>query len=359
MNAGKGRDKHMEPPISRYIVTVRCRSWHVWPEMTVVESEPFDLELTHHVRVHAQLAVCSYLNRSEPAKFTEERTEKGTLLWRGQIPDRYSIRNTFLKAPEDEVDMRLEYEHARRGEVDIILTFLLERALPRLAFEPLQSATFTIMSLLNLKLKDFFTPVAPIQIRRQQGSRSEVESEFFVAVQSRKVLAEEALKPYIREVARSLFASPNSERLRTALELYGAHFREDDARVRFLLLVMAIESLATPTAKHQVAIRLITQWQTQLRTEQAQYSPMSPEFEALEALARELLFRRDDSIRSQIRRLVSTCVSLHDAEVGEMVNRAVKVYDLRSTLVHTGHLAVTEIEQGESNARQVLERFSS
>jgi hypothetical protein len=323
--------------------------------MTVIEAEPIDLELTHQVRVHAQLAVLSYLNRSEPAKFTEERTEKGRLLWRGQIPDLYSIRNTILKAPEDEVAVRLEHEYARRGEVDIILTFPLERALPLLAYEPLRSATFTFMSLLNLKLKDFLTPVAPIQILREQGARGEFESEAFSAVHSRKVLAEEALKPHIREIARSLFASPDSERLRTALELYGSHFREHDARVRFLLLVMAIESLATPSAKHQVALRLITQWQTQLRTEQAQHAPFSPEFEALEALARELLFRRDDSIRSQIRRLVSTCVSTHDAEVREMVNRAVKVYDLRSTLVHTGHLAETEIEQGESHAREVLE----
>jgi hypothetical protein len=323
--------------------------------MTVVASESFDLELGYQLRVHAQLAVLSYLNRSEPAKFTEERTEKGPLLWRGQIPDLYSIRNTVLKAPEDEVPLRLEHEHARRGEVDIVLTFPLNRALPLRAYEPLRSATFTIMSLLNLKLKDFLAPVAPIQILSQQGARSEFESECFVAVHYRKVLAEEALKPYVREITRSLFTSPDSERLRTALELYGSHFREDDARVRFLLLVMAIESLATPSAKHQVALDLITQWQGQLRTEQAQYLPHSPEFEALEALARELLFRRDDSIRSQIRRLVSTCVSSNDTELREIVNRALKVYDLRSTLVHTGHLAATDIEQGESNAREVLE----
>src|SRR5215510_6261034 len=154
----------MERLISRYIVTLRCRSWHVWPEMTVVEAEPFDLDLGRQLRVHAQLAVLSYLNRSEPAKFIEERTEKGRLLWRGQIPDLYSIRNTILKTPEDVVPLRLEHEHARRGEVDIVLTFPLDRALPLRTYEPLRSATFTFMSLLNLKLKDFLTPVAPIQI---------------------------------------------------------------------------------------------------------------------------------------------------------------------------------------------------
>jgi hypothetical protein len=214
---------------------------------------------------------------------------------------------------------------------------------------------FAFMSLLNLKLHDFLTPVAPLQIRRQQGAKGEVESEVLVAGYSRKVLAEEALKPHVREIARSLFASPNSERLRTALELYGSHFHEREARVRFLLLVMAIESLATPSAKHPVALHLIDQWQIQLKAEQAQHASSSPEFEALEALARELLFRRDDSIRSQIRRLVSSCASSRDAEAREVVSRAMKAYDLRSTLVHTGHLTATEIEQGESHARAVLE----
>ena len=300
--------------------------------MTVIMSEPFDLDLGHQLRVHAQLAVCSYLNRSEPAKFTEERTEKGRLLWRGQIPDLYSIRNTILKAPEDIVPLKLEHEHTRRGEVDIVLTFPLNRALPLRPYEPLRSATSTIMSLLNLKLKDFLTPVAPIQILRQQGARGEFESETFVAVRNRNMLAEESLKPYVNEVARNLFASPDSERLRTALELYGSHFREDDARVRFLLLVMVIESLATPSAKHQVALRLIAQWQAQLRTEQAQYlrhrALSSRHLRLWNANSYSVSY---DSIRSQIRRLVSTCASPKDAEVREIVNRALKVYDLRST----------------------------
>jgi hypothetical protein len=318
-------------------------------------SEPFDLDLGRQLRVHAQLAVCSYLNRSEPAKFTEERTEKGRLLWRGQIPDLYTIRNTILKAPEDIASFKLEHEHTRRGEVDIVLTFPFDRALPLRTYEPLRSATSTIMSLLNLKLKDFLTPVAPIQILRQQGARGEFESETFVAVRNRNMLAEESLKPYLNEVARNLFASPDSERLRTALELYGSHFREDDARVRFLLLVMVLESLATPSAKHQVALRLIAQWQAQLKAEQEQYLQSSDEFAAFEALERELLFRSYDSIRSQIRRLVATCASPKNAEVGGIVNRALKVYDLRSTLVHTGHLTAREIEQGESDALEVVE----
>jgi hypothetical protein len=54
--------------------------------MAAVEAEPIVLELTDHIRVHAQLAVLSYLNRSEPAKFAEERTENGQLLLEGSDP---------------------------------------------------------------------------------------------------------------------------------------------------------------------------------------------------------------------------------------------------------------------------------
>ena len=345
----------MEHTLSRYIITLRCQSWHVWSEMTVLEAEPIFLDFTDQIRVRSQLAVLTYLNRSEPAKFTEERTEKGPLLWRGQIPGFYLVRDTVLKAPEDENYVTIEHEHARRGEVDIVLTFLFDGELPQVAHDSLRSATFAFMSLLNLKLKDFLTPVGPLQIRRQNGAKGEFESTYILSVSSREVLTEEALKPQICEISHSLFASSNSERLRTSLELYGSHFHEREARVRFLLLVMAIESLATPSTKHPVALYLISQWQDQLHTEKAQRESSSPEFVALEALERELLFRRDDSIRSQVRGLVSSCVRSNGAEAREVVKRAMKAYDLRSKLVHTGHLDATEIAQGEKDAQEVLE----
>lgn len=320
--------------------------------MTVLEAEPFDLELTDDICVHSQLAVLSYLNRTEPGEFAEERAENGPLLWRGRIPGHYVVRDAILKAPEDECHVTLDHEHPRRGEVDIMLAFVLDEELPQAARDTLRSAAFSFMSLLNLKLEDKLTPVAPIQIRKDDA----FASEFYLAVHSRNALTEEALKPQVCEVAHSLFAAQDCERLRTALELYGSHFREREARVRFLLLVMALESLATPSDKDPVALQLIGQWQGQLQTEMVQHDSSSPEFRTLDALKGGLLSLRNNSIGSQIRELVSSCARPNDAEeTRELVKRAMKVYGLRSTLVHTGHLSSTETKQGESDAREVLE----
>lgn len=56
-------------------------------------------------------------------------------------------------------------------------------------------------------------------------------------------------------------------------------------------------------------------------------------------LERELLFRREASLRSQIRKLVvDALVIAGNPDPQEVGRRAVKVYDKRSTLVHQGVL---------------------
>lgn len=58
-------------------------------------------------------------------------------------------------------------------------------------------------------------------------------------------------------LAAAVFTSPNAERLRTALELYGSHFYERQARTRFLLLVMALEVLAVPTQRSMIVCKVV------------------------------------------------------------------------------------------------------
>jgi hypothetical protein len=80
-------------------------------------------------------------------------------------------------------------------------------------------------------------------------------------------------------------------RLRTALDLYAAHFTEASANARFLTLVMCLEALTDSRPKHAVALRLLEQWREQLQRERAQYEKDSEEHSALEALDRELFHR--------------------------------------------------------------------
>lgn len=69
-----------------------------------------------------------------------------------------------------------------------------------------------------------------------------MESSVLLAVQNRQVLTKQALEISLSKIATSLLSLEYGEKLRVALELYAAHFNEQQVRVRFLLIVIAMES---------------------------------------------------------------------------------------------------------------------
>ncbi|HEV2041342.1 MAG TPA: hypothetical protein VGT81_15140 [Casimicrobiaceae bacterium] len=151
---------------TRYVATLRCQTWNVWPELTVIEAESFALDLGNEKPAFAQAAVLSYLNRSRPWEYTSERTEHGPLIGLGSATGLYLVRDAILKAPEDEIPVAFEHANARRGEIDISFAFMFDGELPSSARDSIRSAAFAFMSLINLKLGDFLTPVAPLAIRK-------------------------------------------------------------------------------------------------------------------------------------------------------------------------------------------------
>jgi hypothetical protein len=340
---------------TRYVATLRCQTWNIWPELTVIEAESFALDLGAGKPVFAQAAVLSYLNRSRHWEYTSERTEHGPLIGTGSAPGLYLVRDAILKAPEDEIPVAFEHANARRGEIDISFAFMFDGELPSSARDSIRSAAFAFMSLINLKLGDFLTPVAPLAIRKVLASGSRVESALVIAIHSRKFFSKADLEPAVSSIARLLSVGPDAEKLRTALELYGSHFHERQARIRFLLLVIALEALASPTPRPRIALDLVTKWQEELTAAQARYANSSAEYAALDALGRELLYRRDDSIRSQIRALAQRAVEPKNPDAEQFSRRAAAVYDKRSSLVHDGFLPAEELAPAEAEAREVLE----
>ncbi|MEK8078567.1 hypothetical protein [Pseudomonas sp. XK-1] len=124
-------------------------------------------------------------------------------------------------------------------------------------------------------------------------------------------------------------------RLAIALDLYLAHLSETSIRTRFLTLMMALEVLAPVVEKHVDAVVLLKDFAD---TVQARLSAASDEetCDALQALLREIDFRKETSIRRRVRKLVLDVVSLSEPELSELARKVVKAYDLRSSLVHTG-----------------------
>lgn len=150
-------------------------------------------------------------------------------------------------------------------------------------------------------------------------------------------------------------ADPNAledTRVRTSLELFRSHFFERSPEARLLSLVMALEVLTTSQQKHPAALELIDCWKGQLVKLRGDMAEESEAAEALNALERELLFRRNLSLRSQIRILVKEGLKGPDTE--DRARRAVEVYDARSKLVHTGRLDRDKLADALHHARVLV-----
>ena len=257
---------------SEFVAILRCRTWNVWPESTVIE-HPFAIEYGRASPVSARLAILSYLNRTQPEKFEQEATSLGPIIWDGAVPGLYLVRDTVLKAPEDTVQVALVHRNAQKGEVDICIYFTFDGEIPPSLREAVQACASAIMSLVNLRLEDYLTPSLPLQIRKVIERGGLIDSTFRLAVHRRHILTKEGLNSTLPGIAKALVDPQQSEKLRVALELYAAHFTERQVRVRFLLLVMAIESLARSNHKHSAAISLLERWQQELTAEMAALQP--------------------------------------------------------------------------------------
>lgn len=145
------------------------------------------------------------------------------------------------------------------------------------------------------------------------------------------------------------------ERLRTAIELYSGSFAESSRRARFLTLVMVLEVLTERQVKHVTAVALVDRWAAETEAVLKGTDDGSEEQEGLEALKRELFFRRDKSIRSRVRSLVQ--VSLHrDPAVAKYAREAVEAYDKRGSLVHEGTLDEAALTRASENARIIVQK---
>lgn len=148
----------------------------------------------------------------------------------------------------------------------------------------------------------------------------------------------------------------NDNKLRVAVELYAAYFTESSPNARFLTLVMALETLAKGVNRPQVILDLLKKWQDEV--DQIKLSNSDNELTTvLDSLSKELLFRKENSIRNQIRTLVlETLRKAGDVDAEQTANATVKIYDYRSSLVHDGKLDVQTLNQSTADAKLIVER---
>lgn len=145
-------------------------------------------------------------------------------------------------------------------------------------------------------------------------------------------LVEKALGEGIQLGAASV---PLASDLATALDLYLAHLSETSIRARFLTLMMALEVLSPVTEKHPAAVALLKELAATVQT-RLDDTPDEDTRDALQALAREIVFRKETSIRRRVRKLILDVAPLPKPELQELARDVVRAYDLRGSLIHTG-----------------------
>ncbi|MBX7432546.1 hypothetical protein JDV09_10585 [Mycobacterium sp. Y57] len=144
------------------------------------------------------------------------------------------------------------------------------------------------------------------------------------------------------------------EKYRTALELYAAHFNERQARVRFLLLVIAMEALAVASPKEQLALDLVDRWSAELIDEMAKYETTSSEYKTLNSLSGQVRRLKEKSIGAQIADLFENLSDVSADERKKLQRRAKDVYNARSKLIHDGYLPLGELRSFETEARKLV-----
>lgn len=146
------------------------------------------------------------------------------------------------------------------------------------------------------------------------------------------------------------------QKLKVSLDLFNAFFRETSANARFLTLNMALEALAPSEPKHLCAIEAIDCWVKKLKRLQEGVQLNSDEWHSYDSLIREVGFRKEKSIRSSIRSLVYSTLQPSDPDAEALSRKAVRLYDIRSRLVHDGYVAGEDLGQAVDELREVTFR---
>lgn len=338
----------------KYVGFLRCRSWHSWPAPIAIEQRNIHFQDGSFVRT-AQVAVLSYAERTSPELYPEEKTTRGPLLWDGKVQDLHTVRDVVLKAPEDVIPVTLEHRQANRGEVDVCIHFCLDTPITTGMVETVKAIVFSVMAMINLRLADHLVPILPFQVSLVTGKgQRQTDTTVVLSVCNRKKLEHVDIRAALLDFGKLVSDEKKGERVLVALELYAAHFAEKQARVRFLLLVIALEAVAESRPKHEAALLLLDKWDHELDERLGQAVVGTEEHNSLKALGHSLRYQRTDSIRSSVQNLFADIAQSPEEEQA-LRKRARVVYDKRSTLVHEGRLPAQELSDLEESARNLLE----
>jgi len=144
-------------------------------------------------------------------------------------------------------------------------------------------------------------------------------------------------------------------KLKIAIDIYNGHFFEQSSQAKFLSLIMALESIAPQHQKHKTVQSLIDAWITDLNQKLEIIEKDSEEHHSLDSLEKEINFRKEASLRSRIRSLVLETLNGNNSDLAaDFAKKAVKLYDIRSKLIHEGVIDAKTLEKALTDANEIV-----
>ncbi|MFC2032395.1 hypothetical protein ACFLUS_03400 [Chloroflexota bacterium] len=150
--------------------------------------------------------------------------------------------------------------------------------------------------------------------------------------------------------------SIDHQKLQLAFDLFSTYWYEYSNNAKLMTLILVLESLMDPPLRHKVVVQLLEKWKPEVEYLKKDFPTDSEEYHALESLEGELLFKKVDSLRRQVRSLVFKSLKFlgHD-NPQELAEQAVSVYDERSSLFHNGFLPEPLLSQTTTKAKTIVE----
>jgi hypothetical protein len=166
----------------------------------------------------------------------------------------------------------------------------------------------------------------------------------------------ESIERFPGATADHLGEAATDNQLETALDLYRAHLAEQSVQAQFLTVVMALEALCKPCDRPDMVQELLDDFSQQIQAAIEAGTPDADTRESLEALRQDFRSRqKQDSIGSQLRRLVKTSLASDD-DAEEMARQMTALYNKRSRLTHGRAVSQQELGDALPHARNIARR---
>lgn len=152
-----------------------------------------------------------------------------------------------------------------------------------------------------------------------------------------------------------------NEKLKLAIEIAMSHRFEVSERAQFIALVTSLEALLPDAPAAKVTRQVIPKAAQLIKEDRNQHDPGSSEWKELDRLLSRVNDLKKESISARIRTFVAASLARHPTLGNDEVieNQILTAYDVRSKLLHQGHVPSEQLTSGLEFLRTFVPKLLS